>query len=72
MNTELFLAFLVITFVLIITPGPIVTLVIATGRDTWDQGGPSDGCRHGSRQCSAGRRDRLRADLGLKEFLLSL
>jgi threonine/homoserine/homoserine lactone efflux protein len=31
MNPELFAAFLVITFVLIITPGPIVTLVIATG-----------------------------------------
>jgi homoserine/homoserine lactone efflux protein len=31
MNWELFAAFLVITTVLIITPGPIVTLVIATG-----------------------------------------
>lgn len=31
MNPELFLAFLLITIVLIITPGPIVTLVIATG-----------------------------------------
>jgi threonine/homoserine/homoserine lactone efflux protein len=31
MNPELFAAFLLITFVLIITPGPIVTLVIATG-----------------------------------------
>jgi threonine/homoserine/homoserine lactone efflux protein len=31
MNPELFFAFLLITFVLIITPGPIVTLVIATG-----------------------------------------
>jgi threonine/homoserine/homoserine lactone efflux protein len=31
MNWNLFAAFLVITFVLIITPGPIVTLVIATG-----------------------------------------
>ena len=31
MNPELFAAFLVMTFVLIITPGPIVTLVIATG-----------------------------------------
>jgi threonine/homoserine/homoserine lactone efflux protein len=31
MNPELFLAFLLITVVLIITPGPIVTLVIATG-----------------------------------------
>jgi homoserine/homoserine lactone efflux protein len=31
MNPELFIAFLLITFVLIITPGPIVTLVIATG-----------------------------------------
>ena len=31
MNPELFAAFLVITFVLVITPGPIVTLVIATG-----------------------------------------
>lgn len=31
MNSELFLAFLLITIVLIITPGPIVTLVIATG-----------------------------------------
>jgi threonine/homoserine/homoserine lactone efflux protein len=30
-NLELFLAFLVITLVLIITPGPIVTLVVATG-----------------------------------------
>jgi len=31
MNWELFAAFLVITLVLIITPGPIVTLIIATG-----------------------------------------
>ncbi|GGC75740.1 LysE family translocator [Chelatococcus reniformis] len=31
MNPELFFAFLLITMVLIITPGPIVTLVIATG-----------------------------------------
>src|SRR2546430_7932907 len=31
MNRELFAAFLVITAVLVITPGPIVTLVIATG-----------------------------------------
>ena len=31
MNYELFTAFVLITIVLIITPGPIVTLVIATG-----------------------------------------
>jgi homoserine/homoserine lactone efflux protein len=31
MNPELFLAFLLITVVLILTPGPVVTLVIATG-----------------------------------------
>lgn len=31
MNPDLFLAFLVMTVVLIITPGPVVTLVIATG-----------------------------------------
>jgi threonine/homoserine/homoserine lactone efflux protein len=31
MNLELFTAFLLITIVLIITPGPIVTLVISTG-----------------------------------------
>jgi threonine/homoserine/homoserine lactone efflux protein len=31
MNVELFTAFLLITIVLIITPGPIVTLVISTG-----------------------------------------
>ncbi|HEX2726426.1 MAG TPA: LysE family translocator [Beijerinckiaceae bacterium] len=31
LNPELFVAFLLITFVLIITPGPVVTLVIATG-----------------------------------------
>src|SRR5215472_8898914 len=31
MNWELFAAFLAITAVLVITPGPIVTLVIATG-----------------------------------------
>src|SRR5687768_3252511 len=31
MNWDLFTAFLVITLVLVITPGPIVTLVIATG-----------------------------------------
>src|ERR1700683_4882559 len=31
MNIELFTAFLLITVVLIIVPGPIVTLVIATG-----------------------------------------
>jgi threonine/homoserine/homoserine lactone efflux protein len=31
MNWELFTAFLLITAVLVITPGPIVTLVIATG-----------------------------------------
>ena len=31
MNYHLFLAFLLITFVLVIVPGPIVTLVIATG-----------------------------------------
>jgi threonine/homoserine/homoserine lactone efflux protein len=31
MNWELFVAFLLITTVLVITPGPIVTLVIATG-----------------------------------------
>ena len=30
MNWELFAAFLVLTLVLVITPGPIVTLVIAT------------------------------------------
>ena len=31
MNLQLFAAFLLITLVLIVTPGPIVTLVIATG-----------------------------------------
>jgi homoserine/homoserine lactone efflux protein len=31
MNAELFAAFVLITLVLVITPGPIVTLVIATG-----------------------------------------
>jgi threonine/homoserine/homoserine lactone efflux protein len=31
MNWELFAAFLVITLILVLTPGPIVTLVIATG-----------------------------------------
>lgn len=31
MNPDLFLAFLLMTVVLIITPGPVVTLVIATG-----------------------------------------
>ncbi|MDF3064362.1 MAG: transporter, partial [Microvirga sp.] len=31
LNPEHFAAFLLITFVLVITPGPIVTLVIATG-----------------------------------------
>ncbi len=31
MNWELFTAFLLITAVLVVTPGPIVTLVIATG-----------------------------------------
>jgi homoserine/homoserine lactone efflux protein len=31
MNTELFTAFVLITIVLVVTPGPIVTLVIATG-----------------------------------------
>ncbi len=31
MNLQLFAAFLLITFVLVITPGPIVTLVISTG-----------------------------------------
>ena len=31
MNWDLFAAFLVITAVLIIVPGPIVTLIIATG-----------------------------------------
>lgn len=31
MNPELFIAFLFITFVMVITPGPIVMLVIATG-----------------------------------------
>src|ERR1700731_4889455 len=31
MNVELFTAFILITIVLIITPGPIVTLVISTG-----------------------------------------
>jgi homoserine/homoserine lactone efflux protein len=31
MNWELFAAFLVITMILVVTPGPIVTLVIATG-----------------------------------------
>ncbi len=31
MNIELFTAFILITIVLIITPGPVVTLVIATG-----------------------------------------
>jgi threonine/homoserine/homoserine lactone efflux protein len=31
MNSQLFTAFLLITLVLVVTPGPIVTLVIATG-----------------------------------------
>src|SRR5712675_1598250 len=31
MNWELFTAFLLITAVLVLTPGPIVTLIIATG-----------------------------------------
>lgn len=31
MNPELFLAFLLITVVLVLTPGPVVTLVVATG-----------------------------------------
>src|SRR5258705_10769802 len=31
MNPQLFTAFLLITLVLVVTPGPIVTLVIATG-----------------------------------------
>jgi len=32
MNWELFTAFLLITAVLVVTPGPIVTLVIEPGR----------------------------------------
>ncbi|MDQ2954783.1 MAG: LysE family transporter, partial [Pseudomonadota bacterium] len=31
MNWEFFAAFIVITMILVVTPGPIVTLVIATG-----------------------------------------
>jgi threonine/homoserine/homoserine lactone efflux protein len=31
MNYQLFSAYLLITFVIVIVPGPIVTLVIATG-----------------------------------------
>jgi homoserine/homoserine lactone efflux protein len=31
LNPDLFLAFVLITVVLIVTPGPVVTLVIATG-----------------------------------------
>ncbi|MGZ8396212.1 MAG: hypothetical protein ACXW3X_06505 [Rhodoplanes sp.] len=31
MNPELFVAFLLLTVVLIVTPGPVVTLVIAAG-----------------------------------------
>ena len=31
MNTQLFSAFLLITLVLVVVPGPIVTLVISTG-----------------------------------------
>jgi len=31
MNIELFAAFVLISFVLVVTPGPIVTLIIATG-----------------------------------------
>lgn len=31
MNTELFVAFLLLTLLLVLTPGPIVTLVVATG-----------------------------------------
>jgi len=40
MNWHLFSAFLVITVILILTPGPVVTLVIATGA--------SRGCAPGS------------------------
>jgi homoserine/homoserine lactone efflux protein len=42
LNPDLFTAFLLITVVLFLTPGPIVTLLIATGATR----GPAHGDRH--------------------------
>ena len=64
MNLELFSAFLLITVVLFITPGPIVTLIIATGATPRHPRGAADGGRRHNRQRRAGRLHRLRPGHG--------
>ena len=56
MNWHLFSAFLVITVVLFLTPGPIVTLVVTTGATQRRARGADDGRRRHHRQCRAARR----------------
>ena len=64
MNWELFAAFLLITMILVVTPGPIVTLVIATGAK------PGHSCRarhrrrYNVRQRDVDRSHSLRPELG--------
>ena len=61
MNYHLFSAFLLITFVLVIVPGPIVTLVIATGA--------TRGCgRLYARQRPIARLHRVRVELDPEDF----
>jgi hypothetical protein len=69
MNYHLFSAFLLTTFILVIVPGPIVTLVITTGATRRHPCGLDDGTRLHARQRGAdylhcSRRELDSADFG--------
>ena len=64
MNIELFTAFLLITIVLIIAPGPIVTLIISTGVLQGRRAALVTVAGTTARQRPPARGDRLRARLG--------
>ena len=66
MNFELFTAFLLITIVLIIAPGPIVTLIISTGVLQGRRAALITVRRDDARQRAPARGDRLRARLGAR------
>ncbi len=58
MNWQLFSAFIVITLILVLTPGPIVTLVIATGATRGVRAGSDHRRRQHHRQRPADHRHR--------------
>ena len=68
MNLELFSAFLLITLVLFVTPGPIVTLVISTGATQGTRAALIDGRRRDARQCAAARLASPSASAGIIRY----